>query len=70
MPDALSDEWDSVYHRQYWSSQKASPRNRMIQNQWDAVAFVFFDHWIVPYGIQVFFLTDSGLQFICKFFET
>lgn len=51
------------YIKEDWviPSSKASARQ---------VASIFFDHWIVPYGIPVSLLTDNGLQFVRKLFET
>lgn len=31
-------------------------------------ANIFLHHWIVPYGIPSFLLTDNGTQFVFKFF--
>ena len=34
------------------------------------VAETFLDHWVYPYGMPNYLLTDNGTQFVSKFFET
>lgn len=34
------------------------------------ITSIFVDHWIRPYGIPAFFLTENGPQFVRKFFKT
>lgn len=31
-------------------------------------ANIFFEHWVIPYGIPKYLLTDNGPQFTSKFF--
>ena len=34
------------------------------------VATIFVDHWVIPYGIPNYVLTDNGPQFVAKFFAS
>lgn len=34
------------------------------------IASLFFDHWIVSFGIPTFLPTDNGLQFVSEFFDS
>lgn len=34
------------------------------------IASIYYDHWIVLYGIRAYLLTDSGTQFVSKLFGT
>ena len=34
-----------------------------------AVANAFIEHWVIPYGLPAFLLSDNGPQFVGKFFE-
>lgn len=34
------------------------------------VASIFYDHWIIPYGIPDHLLTENSNQFVSKFFAT
>lgn len=34
------------------------------------IANIILDHWIIPHGTPFVLLTDSGTQFVSKFFVT